>query len=85
MNLRRADGEFDWGGFAALVMVGMTMLGGVYGLAIQPLKDEQIDIRQRVRTNSNDIRSLEIYRAEVGVHIEKLAQAVDKLADKIED
>jgi len=90
MKLRRADGEFDYGGFAAICSLGVIIMGGLYGLAVRPLELQVMNNRLDIEANAQIARKIEITSARVDVIVTKqnetltkLAIAVDKLADRI--
>jgi hypothetical protein len=90
MNLRRQDGDFDYGGFSALVMVGISVIGIVYALAIRPIEEKLLRTEAITEHNREQINGLEISKAENAIHnarqyetLDRLASAVNNLANQI--
>lgn len=91
MNFKRADGEFDWGGFAAMCGLGMATLAAYTQMVVSPIKEDIIENRTDIKSNAAVARRVEITVNRVDVLMTKqnetlgnLANTIDKLADRID-
>ena len=92
MNFNRQDGEFDYGGFAAMCTLGLFIVGVLYGLAIRPLELAVLDNKNTIKQNELSshqqaivLAKMEVLATEQNKTLTGLSMAINKLADKIDD
>ena len=92
MAFRRDDGRFDIGAFASLISVGLAILGVMYTLIIAPLQDKIDNVTALSTIQAEVVKNMQMSLVRNEVIVDKqndtlnaLAQAVNKLADKIDE
>ena len=90
MGFRRADGTFDYGALTSVTTLGILMTGGLYGLAIRPIENAVASNTSRIKATTTTARRVELTTIRLNTLVEsqtetlnRLALAVDKLADRI--
>lgn len=70
---------------ATWIGLAVALIGSIWGLAIKPVEDRLTRLEVESEKRQTVVAQLQINNAQFSVHVQKLAEAVNKLADRIED
>lgn len=77
--------SFSLGPLSAWIGLGIAIIAAVWGLAVKPVEDRIARLEAESEKRQSIVAELQINSAQFSVHVQKLAEAVNKLADRIDD